>query len=143
MLNNLILGTLVISLTVVIHTGGLVIVANVMNTITERYPLHGYRRKVTAMVTVVHGLFLVHAVEIWIWAAVYFITGAVSDFSDSLYFSAITFSTLGYGDALLDDEWQLLAGLEGISGFLLIGWSTAYLVAASTRIGPFEAGKDF
>ena len=38
---------------------------------------------------------------------------------------------------------QLLAGLEGISGFLLIGWSTAYLVAASTRSGPFQAGKHF
>jgi len=143
MLANLALGTVVISLTVVIHTGGLVIVANIMNLIAERYPMHGYRRKVTAMVTTVHGLFVVHMVEIWIWALVYTMVDAIPDFADSLYFSAITFSTLGYGDALLHEDWQLLAGLEGISGFLLIGWSTAYLVAASTRIGPFQAGKHF
>jgi hypothetical protein len=143
MLKNLVLGTIVISLTVVIHTGGLVVVANIMNAITERHPLHGYRRKVTAMVTIVHGLFAVHMVEIWVWAAVYTLVDAIPDFSDSLYFSAITFSTLGYGDQLLHNDWQLLAGLEGISGFLLIGWSTAYLVAASTRIGPFQAGKHF
>jgi hypothetical protein len=40
-------------------------------------------------------------------------------------------------------EWRLLASLEGINGFLLIGWSTAYLVAASTRIGPFKSGEHF
>lgn len=143
MLKNLLLGTIVISLTVIIQTIGLVTLANVLNALTGRYPLAGYRRKVYAMVTVVHGLFLIHAVEIWTWSVVYWVTGAVSAFPDALYFSAITFSTLGYGDTLLNDEWQLLAGLEGISGFLLIGWSTAYLVAASTRIGPFQAGKDF
>ncbi len=143
MLLNLLLGTIIISLTVVIHTGGMVLVANITNLIAERHPLHGYRRKMIAMVTVVHGLFLLHMIEIWLWAVVYTLVGAIPDFTDSLYFSAITFSTLGYGDQLLHDDWQLLAGLEGISGFLLIGWSTAYLVAASTRIGPFQPGKHF
>ena len=143
MLINLILGTIIISLTVIIHTGGMVLVANVTNTIAERYPLHGYRRKMIAMVTVVHGLFVLHMVEIWLWGLDYSFVGAIPNFEDALYFSAIIFSTLGYGDQLLHDDWQLLAGLEGISGFLLIGWSTAYLVAASTRIGPFQARPVF
>lgn len=143
MLINLLLGTVVISLTVIIHTLGLVVVANVMNRIAERHPLHGYRRKVSAMVAVMYGLFALHSAEIWIWAAVYWYLDAIQNFENALYFSAITFSTLGYGDSLLQQDWQLLAGLEGISGFLLIGWSTAYLVAASTRLGPFQAGKHF
>ncbi|WP_292396152.1 hypothetical protein [Mesorhizobium sp.] len=37
----------------------------------------------------------------------------------------------------------MLAALEGVSGFLLIGWSTAYLIAAGTRIGPFKTGEHF
>tara|TARA_R110000751_G_scaffold271365_2_gene371210 strand:- start:53798 stop:54229 length:432 start_codon:yes stop_codon:yes gene_type:complete len=143
LLINLLLGTVVISMTVIVHTLGLVAVANVMNRVAERRPLHGYRRKVTAMVAVMYGLFAVHTVEIWIWAAVYWYVDAIPHFENALYFSAITFSTLGYGDSLLKQDWQLLAGLEGISGFLLIGWSTAYLVAASTRLGPFQAGKHF
>ncbi len=143
MLINLFVGTLVISLTVIVHTLGLVVVANIMNAIAERRPIHGYRRKVAAMIAVMYALFAIHTVEIWIWAAVYFHLDAITLFEDALYFSAITFSTLGYGDSLIEDQWQLLAGLEGISGFLLIGWSTAYLVSASTRLGPFQAGKHF
>ena len=103
-------------MTVIVHTLGLVAVANVMNRVAERRPLHGYRRKVTAMVAVMYGLFAVHTVEIWIWAAVYWYVDAIPHFENALYFSAITFSTLGYGDSLLKQDWQLLPGLEGISG---------------------------
>ncbi len=37
----------------------------------------------------------------------------------------------------------MLSALQGINGFLLIGWSTAYLVAAGIRIGPFRSGEHF
>jgi hypothetical protein len=37
----------------------------------------------------------------------------------------------------------MLAALEGINGFLLIGWSTAYLIAAGIRVGPFRSGEHF
>ncbi|WP_419913514.1 ion channel [Hoeflea sp.] len=143
MLPDLLLGTAVVSLTVLVHTLGLVAIANVMNRVAGLHPIHEFRSKVISMVILVHGLILVHSVEIWIWAVVYEITGAIEGMTDALYFSAITFSTLGYGDALITEEWRLMAGMEGLSGFVLIGWSTAYLVAASTRIGPFQAGKHF
>ncbi|MCP4315575.1 MAG: two pore domain potassium channel family protein [Hyphomicrobiales bacterium] len=143
MLNNILLGTIVVSLTVVVHTFGLIGVANIMNRVAGHHPIHEFRSKVISMVVLVHGLLAVHSVEIWMWAAVYALTDAVNNFADAIYFSAITFSTLGYGDAILEDKWRLLAGMEGLSGFVLIGWSTAYLVAASTRIGPFQAGKHF
>ena len=143
MLKELLLGSFVVSLTVIVHTFGLIGVANVMNRVAGWNPLHEFRNKIISMVILVHGLLALHTVEIWIWAAVYYMTGAVNSMSDGVYFSAITFSTLGYGDALIHVEWRMLAGMEGLSGFVLIGWSTAYLVAASTRIGPFEAGKHF
>ena len=85
MLINLVLGTIIISLTVIVHTGGMVLVANVTKIIAESHPLHGYRRKMIAMVTVVHGLFALHMVEIWLWALVYTMVGAIPDFADSLY----------------------------------------------------------
>jgi hypothetical protein len=37
----------------------------------------------------------------------------------------------------------MLAALEGVNGFLLVGWSTVYLIAAGTWIGPFKAGEHF
>ena len=52
------------------------------------------------------------------------------------------FSTIGYGELAFDPSWRLLTALEGINGFIMIGWSTAYLVRASTLHGPFR-DKDF
>jgi hypothetical protein len=66
-----------------------------------------------------------------------------NDLESSLYFSTETFSTLGYGDITPLPRWRLFAALEAVNGFLLIGWSTAYLVAASTRHGPFRIGEHF
>lgn len=100
MLINLLLGTVVMSVTVIVHTLGLVAVANIMNAIAELKPIQGYRRKVAAIVAVMYALFAIHAVEIWIWAGVYFHLDAISKFENALYFSSITFSTLGYGDSL-------------------------------------------
>ena len=143
LLQNILIGSLLVSTTVVVHTFGLMLVANLMNRITGHHPIHEFRSKVIAMVVLVHGILAVHTVEIWIWAGYYVLADAVADIGDALYFSAITFATIGYDDGLLNEEFRQLAGMEGLSGFVLIGWSTAYLVAASTRIGPFEAGKHF
>ncbi len=96
-----------------------------------------------AMVTVVLGLFIILTVEVWLWAICYLAVGAFHDFETALYFSTVTFSTLGFGDVLPAERWRLLSALEAVNGFLVIGWSTAYLVAASTRVGPFRSGEHF
>jgi hypothetical protein len=74
---------------------------------------------------------------------VFLATNAITPFQDALYFSTVSFSTVGYGDIIVGAQWRLLASLEAINGFLLIGWSTAYLVSASTRHGPFRLGEHF
>jgi hypothetical protein len=138
------LGSAVIAVTVITHTIGLVGLTQAMNSLVRWFRLH--RRgfgKIVAMVTTVLGLFAIHTVEVWTWAVVYAWSGALPDFGTALYFSAVTFSTLGYGDVLLPTESRLLGALEGVNGFLLIGWSTAYLVAASTHYGPFRTGEHF
>jgi hypothetical protein len=140
---NLAAGTLVISMTVIIHTFGLIAITRTTAWLTDRVRMSGRRSRVLAMVTVVFGLFAVMTVEVWLWAFAFDLTGALSNFSDSLYFSTVTFSTLGFGDLLAHPEWRLFAALEGIDGFLMIGWSTAYLIAAGTRVGPFRMGEHF
>lgn len=144
MLVNLVLGTLVISITVLFHTFGLVALTRAMIRIVRWFRLHRHDfGKSIAMVTTVLGLFLIHTFEIWLWAGLYVTVEAISPFADALYFSTVTFSTVGYGDIIVGPQWRLLASLEAINGFLLIGWSTAYLVSASTRHGPFRSGEHF
>ena len=96
-----------------------------------------------AIISVVIGLFAVISVEVWIWAGFYWLLDMLPDFETALYFSTVTFSTIGYGDIVPNVGWRLFAALEGINGLLLIGWSTAYLIAAGTRVGPFKAGEHF
>lgn len=143
MFANLALGTLIISATVVIHTFGLVWVTHGMNWLTDKVRPQAHRSRVLAMNSVVIGIFAVLTVEVWLWAACYYALGVFGDFETALYFSTSTFSTVGYGDVVTSQEWRMLAGLESVNGFLLIGWSTAYLVAASMRVGPFKAGEHF
>jgi TRAP-type C4-dicarboxylate transport system permease large subunit len=95
------------------------------------------------MVTTVLGIFIVHTVEVWIWAFAHLMTGVVSSLEDAVYFSTVTFSTLGYGDITPPLGWRVFAALESMNGFILIGWSIAYLIAASTRHGPFRIGEHF
>ncbi len=144
MLTNLVLGSAMISLTVVTHTLGLIVITKSMGFMIRWLRLHTHGvGKTIAMVTTVLALFLVHTVEVWTWALVFVLIGALGAFDEALYFSTVTFSTLGYGDVTLMPEWRLLGALEGVNGFLLIGWSTAYLVSASTRYGPFRIGEHF
>ncbi len=144
MLSNLALGTAVISVTVIIHTFGLILLARWMSWIVHWLRLHRHSLgKTIAMVTTTLGIFLVHTIEIWLWAFVYVATGVVGGLEDAVYFSTVTFSTLGYGDITPPREWRVFAALEAMNGFILIGWSIAYLIAASTRHGPFRIGEHF
>jgi Ion channel len=144
MLKNLALGTIVISATVLIHTLGLSFLAYWMTRTVGWFRLHKhFFGKTVAMMTTVLGLFALHAVEIWLWAAMFAMIGAIGDFADALYFSTVTFSTVGYGDIIASPEWRIFAALEAMDGFILIGWSIAYLIAASTRHGPFRSGEHF
>ena len=143
MILTLCLGTIVISLTVVIHTFGLIAITHVTARLGALFRMHGRRSRVLAMISVVMGLFAVMTAEVWLWGGIYRLLGIFNDFETALYFSTITFSTVGYGDVVPAHDWRVLAALEGINGFLLIGWSTAYLIAAGTRVGPFRVGEHF
>ena len=143
MIGNLFLGTLVISATVLIHTFGLMAVTDVMARLTRRFPMNGHPSRTLAIIATVLGIFVVMSVEVWLWAICHYLFGVVDDFETALYFSTVTFSTIGFGDVLPHKEWRIFGALEGINGFLLIGWSTAYLVAAGVRLGPFRSGEHF
>jgi hypothetical protein len=143
MILNLLIGTVVISLTVLVHTFGLIAVTHAVGYLVTRFRMHGRHSRTVAMISVVMGLFAVMTIEIWLWAGLYRLLDIFADFETALYFSTITFSTVGYGDVIPEHAWRVLAALEGVNGFLLIGWSTAYLIAAGTRIGPCKAGEHF
>jgi hypothetical protein len=67
------------------------------------------------LVRVAGWIILLHLVEIAIWAFVYVWKNAMPDLPSALYFSAVTYTTTGYGDLLLPNEWRLVGGVEARS----------------------------
>jgi hypothetical protein len=68
-----------------------------------------------------------HLLEIGIWAIFYLNLALFEDYETSFYFSLGSYTTIGYGDVVLPKQWRLLGGIEGISGVLLCGLSTAFV----------------
>ena len=68
------------------------------------------------------------SVGIWIWAIFFFRIGALGDLETALYFSLVTFTTLGFGDIILDKPFRLLSGLLAADGLILFGLTTAFLI---------------
>ena len=52
----------------------------------------------------------------------------------ALYFSAVTYTTTGYGDLLLPKEWRLIGGVEALTGILMCGWSTAFFFIVASKL---------
>jgi hypothetical protein len=77
--------------------------------------------------------------EILLWAWVYRHVGAIQGLEASLYFSGITFTTVGYGDITLAKCWQLLSVGEAVNGVLMAGWSTALLIVIVQRMMSYRS----
>ena len=75
-----------------------------------------------------------HLTEIAVWALFYFWKCGMPDFQTAAYFSAVTYTTTGYGDVLLPQEWQMLGAVEALTGILMCGWSTGFFFAVVSRM---------
>ena len=94
----------------------------------------------------VTGVFLSikHYIDIILWAVAYWIFAGAehfANFEDAVYFSSVTYTTLGYGDVTLSDNWRLLCGIQAMNGVLLFGWSTAILFYLVQRFWSEERKK--
>lgn len=74
-------------------------------------------------------IIVLHMVEIAIWASFYYLRSLFPDFETALYFSITSYTTIGFGDVVLPRAWRMLGGIEGVTGVLLCGLSTAFVFA--------------
>lgn len=84
--------------------------------------------------SIVLAMFALHGLEIWAFAFTYLGLGAVHSLEDALYFSTISYSTVGYNDTHIAPDWRLLGAFESILGVFLLGWSTAFFFRMLGRI---------
>lgn len=83
---------------------------------------------------IVVAILALHGLEIWAFAFVYLGIGAIPGLEDALYYSTISYSTVGYNDTHIAPQWRLLGAFQSILGMVLIGWSTAFFFRILGRI---------
>lgn len=74
------------------------------------------------------------SVSIWIWAIAFWKIGAFHELEPALYFSMVSFTTLGFGDVTLPQDWRLLSGIVAANGLILFGLNTAFLIEILDRL---------
>ena len=133
---QILIGTAMIGLTVVIHVLGIVALTVWLRShyLPVLRPETFSILLATRLVVVsVFGALFLHTIEIWSWAYLYLLLGQFESLERSLYFSTVTFTTLGYGDITLEPRWQLLSSLEALNGVILLGVTTAFVFAVLLR----------
>lgn len=142
MLPELTLAFMVVAACVLIHTAGLVSTAE---SLIDRRPKFerrpGLIRFSLYLILVFSVVIVLHLTETAVWAGVYQWWGLFPDYETSLYFSLGSYTTIGYGDVVLPQRWRLLGAVEGISGVLLCGLSTAFIFVVLNALIQIRAGR--
>jgi len=135
MLEQIALGALLLVITTVIHSIGMGIAFRVTGWAhAERWNL---RRSWTVTILTagfVLMMFLAAILEATVWARTYLVSGAFDSLEPAFYFSMVTYTTLGFGDIVLDPTWRILSAIEAANGIIMFGWTTALIFWVVQRL---------
>jgi hypothetical protein len=120
------------ALCVIIHATGITLALGKLRDRAES--LRQFWRGTWLFIVVAAWIVLLHLLEITVWAAFYWWKDAMPELQSALYFSAVTYTTTGYGDLVLPPEWRLVGGVEALTGILMCGWSTGFFFAIASRL---------
>jgi len=137
MLRLSLIGSALIAITVVIHATGTTAWVRHLSKKFAGKSLTTGRRATLILVNTALIVFVLHTLEIVVWAGAYQLLLPVNElgtFEEAVYFSFVTFTTLGYGDITLSEGWRLLSGIEALNGILLVGWTTAMIFSVVQNI---------
>jgi voltage-gated potassium channel Kch len=132
MVTRLIVACSVMAVCVTIHAAGLALAMRWL-----RHPpggAHPVLANLRLFIRLAVWIVILHLVEILAWAGLYLWNGALPDLPTAVYFSAVTYTTTGYGDVVLPPGWRLDGGVEALTGILMCGWSTGFFFALVNRL---------
>lgn len=140
MLNSILVGLLLAMLTIVIHAVGTtswIWRLSHYSSTKRRSRVNRFFTQMRVLCSTAAILLGLHIVEVVIWATAYHqILGIVppETFEEAIYFSTVTFSSLGYGDVVIVGPWRLLSAIQAMTGLLVFGWSSALLFTIVQKI---------
>ncbi len=133
MVANLLIAWCLLALCVAIHATGLTVGFNWLRRRTP--PAEGQIWPATWLLIQIAGWTLfIHLIEIAVWAFAYVGLRALPDLTSALYFSAVTYTTTGYGDLVLPQDWRLVGAIEALTGILMCGLSAGMFFAVFSKV---------
>ena len=132
--NQVAAAVLLLSLTLCLQCAGVAtLIEWLKRVLTRDIQKHGPVYSATLVVKSTVAIVILHGLEILLWASFYR-TRCFPSWELAFYFSASSYSTVGYGDLILPSNWRLLGPLEAITGVLMCGISVSVLFALVTRL---------
>lgn len=120
-----------LALCVAIHAAGL---TAALPWLRSERAVQTFWRSTALFVRIAAWMVVLHVAEVSAWAVVYHWGDAIRGLPSALYFSAVTYTTTGYGDLVLPEEWRLVGAVEALTGILMCGWSTGFFFASVSRM---------
>jgi len=137
MLEFTLVGGILVASTVVIHAAGtMALIRGLRRHFAHPVAILKNYKAITAQIWAAAVLMVLHVIEIHVWALAYLVAvpgEQLDTYEKVAYFSFVTFTSLGYGDIVLEGPERVLSGIEALNGMLLIGWSVALLFVVVQR----------
>ena len=131
MLSKLLIAWSLMALCVAIHAAG---VTSALSWLRRQPNLsQSFWHRTWLFILLAGWMILFHLIEITVWALFYLSKDAMPDLPSALYFSAVTYTTTGYGDLVLPEAWRLVGAVEALTGILMCGLSTGFFFAVVSR----------
>lgn len=138
MLSRLTIALALMAICVAIHAAGVSWALRQLRSRPRQAPT--FWTSIRLFVFVSAWIVLLHIAEISVWALFYLWRDAMPDLPSAMYFSAVTYTTTGYGDLVLAEGWRLLGAVEALTGILMCGWSTGFFFAIVNRLDDVAPG---
>ena len=119
---------------VIVQSAGMLVLIHWLAGLRQVLESPSTPRRVWLLLRVFLWIVLLHLIQAGLWAVVYWLAHEVPTLETAVYFSLVTYTTIGFGDVVLGPGWRVLAGIEGLTGVLLIGWSTAFVFTIVHRM---------
>jgi len=134
LLNQIGAAVLLVSLTLFLQvSGATALIECLKRVLTRDSHKHGPYYSAALVMKSTIAIVIMHGLVILLWASFYR-SCCFPSWEFAFYFSASSYSTVGYGDLVLPSHWRLLGPLEGITGVLMCGISVSVLFALVTRL---------
>jgi hypothetical protein len=130
MISELIIGTLTILASTAVMIAFVLLTIRLVRRAEANYSDHrpGVLQFFMLLSSAVVMILLANTVCVWMWALLFHFLEVFPSLEEAVYFSMVSFSTVGYGDVVVEHSWRILSGFVAVNGLLAFGVFTAVLI---------------